>query len=156
MVWFKNYYLCAHCKHEWIGEWGAACDDNCPHCGTSDISPFKSEDLPGPQREASKIAELNDSFRRTFRGGTVMMTPGVEEMPDCVKAAALVQVANFKDFNEDNDPHGEHDFGSFEMVNRRFFWKIDYYDKECRYGSEDPANAEKTSRVLTLMLASDY
>lgn len=85
-----------------------------------------------------------------------MMTPSVDEMPDCVKAEALVQVANFKAFTKDNDPYGEHDFGAFELVSRKFFWKIDYYDKQCQQGSEDPTDPEKTSRVLTLMLAEDY
>jgi hypothetical protein len=27
-----------------------------------------------------------------------------------------------------NDPYGEHDFGSFELAGEKFFWKIDYYD----------------------------
>jgi hypothetical protein len=112
--------------------------------------------VPAPQRETGKIASLNDAFRRTFRGGRVMMTPSVDEMPDCVKAEALVQVANFKTFTKDNDPYGEHDFGAFELVGRKFFWKIDYYDKRCQHGSEDPTDPEKTSRVLTLMLAEDY
>jgi hypothetical protein len=67
-----------------------------------------------------------------------------------------VQVAEFKSFTEDNDPHGEHDFGSFDIVGRKFFWKIDYYDRQCQYGSEDPADPEKTTRVLTVTLAEDY
>jgi hypothetical protein len=36
----------------------------------------------------------------------------------------------FDDFTPDNDPHGEHDFFSFEHSNRTFFWKCDYYNKE--------------------------
>lgn len=59
----------------------------------------------------SKIALLNDAFRRTFRDGTVMMTIGVAELPDCVKAEALLHVASFSGFTPENDPHGEHDFG---------------------------------------------
>jgi hypothetical protein len=105
---------------------------------------------------ADRIRELNDAFRRTFHGGKVMMTSGVNELPDCVKAEALVQVAGFSDFTVDNDPHGEHDFGSFTLVGRKFFWKIDYYDKEMRYGSNDPANPDLTTRVLTLMLVCEY
>ncbi|WP_139797485.1 DUF3768 domain-containing protein [Novosphingobium sp. B1] len=31
-----------------------------------------------------------------------------------------------------------------------------YYDKNHKYGSDDPANAEVTRRVLTVMLASDW
>jgi hypothetical protein len=105
---------------------------------------------------AKKIAVLNDAFRTTFRGGKVVMTAGVNELPDCVKAAALRMVAEFNEFTEGNDPYGEHDFGSFEVANQKFFWKIDYYDKELQYGSEDPADPDKTTRVLTLMLAEDY
>lgn len=103
-----------------------------------------------------RIAALNDEFRTTFSGGKIVMTPGVADLPDCVKAAALQEVALFDNFSADNDPHGEHDFGSFELVNRRFFWKIDYYDKDLQFGSENPANPEKTHRVLTLMLAEEY
>lgn len=103
-----------------------------------------------------KIAALNDAFRTTFRGGRVVVTASIDVLPDCVKAAALKKVAEFTEFTEANDPHGEHDFGSFELVNRMFFWKIDYYDKTLQYGSEDPSDPDKTMRVLTLMLAEDY
>ncbi|WP_338695246.1 DUF3768 domain-containing protein [Bradyrhizobium sp. 26S5] len=103
-----------------------------------------------------RIRELNDAFRCTFHGGRVMMTSGVYELPDCVKAEALVQVAKFSEFSADNDPHDEHDFGSFDLVGRKFFWKIDYYDKELLNGSEDPGDPERTTRVLTLMLAWEY
>lgn len=104
----------------------------------------------------NRIRELNDAFRKTFRGGRVMMTSGVDELPDCVKADLLSKVSAFSDFTRDNDPHGEHDFGSLEIVGRKFFWKIDYYDRELRYASENPADPEKTTRVLTLMLADEY
>ena len=104
----------------------------------------------------NKIAFLNDAFRTTFRGGKVVMTSGVDELPDCVKAEALVRVSKFSEFTADNDPHGEHDFGSFTLVGRKFFWKIEYYDSELQCGSEDPSDLQKTTRVLTLMLASEY
>lgn len=104
----------------------------------------------------NKIAFLNDAFRSTFRGGKVMMTSGVDELPDCVKAEALLQVANFSKFTGNNDPHDEHDFGSFDLVGRKFFWKIDYYDRDMRHDSEDPSDSEVTLRVLTLMLSSEY
>ena len=103
-----------------------------------------------------RIRELNDAFRTTLRGGIAIMTSGVAELPDCVKAEAMVQVASFSDFRADDNPHGEHDFGSFLLVGRWFFWKIDYYDKRCEFGSEDPSDPEKTTRVLTIMLAEEY
>ena len=105
---------------------------------------------------SSKIALLNDAFRKSFSGGKVMMTAGVDALPDMVKCAALHEVATFTGFNEDNDPYGEHDFGSFELCGRKFFWKIDCYDKQLQYGSDDPADPETTTRVLTLMLAEEY
>lgn len=103
-----------------------------------------------------RIRALNDEFRTTFRGGRVMLTAGVAELPDCVKAEALTQVANFKDFGEDIDPHGEHDFGSFDLVARKFFWKIDYYATDLLGGSPDPTDSAQTVRVLTIMLAAEY
>lgn len=102
------------------------------------------------------IRVLNDNFRSTFIGGQVVMTAGVSELPIDVKAKALLMVKTFKDFDGDNDPHGEHDFGSFEVAGERFFWKMDYYDSDCRYGSEDPGDPAMTTRVLTIMLAEEY
>jgi DNA-directed RNA polymerase subunit RPC12/RpoP len=46
MPWFRNYYRCARCGHEWSDEWTATCDDDCPRCGARHMSPYKSEDLP--------------------------------------------------------------------------------------------------------------
>ena len=77
-------------------------------------------------------------------------------MPSDVKAMVIRRVATFSDFTEDNDPHGEHDFGSFTLSGRKFFWKIDYYDANMEFGSEDPADPSKTTRVLTIMLANEY
>jgi hypothetical protein len=103
-----------------------------------------------------RIRELNDAFRSTLQGGRAVFTSGVAELPDCVKAAAIVQVAEYSDFTPENDPHGEHDFGNFTLVNRKFFWKIDYYDERGEHGSEDPSDPAKTTRVLTIMLAEEY
>lgn len=107
-------------------------------------------------KSAAAIRELNDAFRKTFSGGKVVMTASVTDLPDMVRANALLEVTRFDAFSPDNDPHGEHDFGSFEMVGRTFFWKLDYYDATMEFGSEDPSDPSKTTRVLTLMLAEDY
>jgi len=44
------------------------------------------------------------------------------------KIEALRQ-RGFDNFNADNDPHGEHDFGSFELEGEKLFWKIDLYER---------------------------
>ncbi len=68
----------------------------------------------------------------------------------------LQRVAAFEEFTLGNDPHGEHDFGSFELLGRKFFWKIGCYDRELKYGSDDPSDPEKTIWVFTVMLSDEY
>jgi hypothetical protein len=67
--------------------------------------------------------ELNDDFRRTFVGGLVMITAGVEAMPDEQRRSLLAKVRAFDAFTEDNDPHGEHDFGAVDEGGVRCFWR---------------------------------
>ena len=68
----------------------------------------------------------------------------------------MAAVVSYDDFTEDNDPYGEHDFGAFELEGQKLFWKIDYYDLELRFGSDDPGDPDKTRRVLTILLAEEY
>ena len=65
-------------------------------------------------------------------------------------------VKEYGAFDRDNDPYGEHDFGSLELHGERYFWKIDYYDEELQYHSPDPGDPKVTKRVLTIMHASEY
>ena len=51
-----------------------------------------------------------------------------------MKAMAIRTVATFSDLRPDNDPHGEHDFGSFEVEGRTFFFKVDYYAPDLVHG----------------------
>jgi hypothetical protein len=105
---------------------------------------------------AENIRELNDRFRTTMTGGRVMLTAGVDALPSDVKAMVIRRVATFAEFSADNDPHGEHDFGNFELAGHKFFFKIDYYDAAMEFGSEDPIDPSKTTRVMTIMFASEY
>src|SRR6266567_6445401 len=105
---------------------------------------------------AEQIRELNDAFRTTMTGGQVMLTAGVDALPSDVKAMVIRRVATFSEFTPDNDPHQEHDFGSFTLAGRKFFFKLDYYDPAMEFGSDDPTDPSKTTRVLTIMLAEEY
>ena len=105
---------------------------------------------------SERIRKLNDDFRRTFTGGRVVVTEGVDALSAEVKAEVLLCVRNFDCFDRDNDPHGEHDFGNFEIAGDRFFFKLDYYGLDMESGSEDPADPAKTTRVLTVMKAEEY
>jgi Protein of unknown function (DUF3768) len=103
-----------------------------------------------------RIRELNDAFRKSFCGGQVTVTAGVHALPADKKAKVLEMVRTFDNFDSDNDPHGEHDFCSFKIDGESYFAKIDYYDLEVRYGSDDPSDPTKTTRVLTIMRADEY
>src|SRR5689334_11747926 len=45
MAWFLNHYECARCERRWTDEWSCMCDDECPHCGARDMTPYESEEL---------------------------------------------------------------------------------------------------------------
>ena len=62
-----------------------------------------------------KIRELNDNLRQNFTGGRVLITRGVAELPIEKQLEITEKVRNFSNFNQDNDPNGEHDFGSFDF-----------------------------------------
>lgn len=107
--------------------------------------------------KTQRIAELNDRCRTAMGvAGRLVQTPGISALPAQDQSAIREKVEKFKAFGEDNDPHGEHDFGSFDHAGNKIFWKIDYYDPSLSMGSADPADPGQTVRVLTIMLASEY
>lgn len=108
------------------------------------------------QARTAKIRELNDRFRRTLDGGSMVVTAGVHALGPVRLQRLVEQVATFDRFDAGNDPHEEHDFGAFEDGGNRFFWKIDYYDLTVTVGPPDAADPAQTARVLTLMLADEY
>ena len=83
------------------------------------------------------------------------MTSGIVTLPDDLVQKIVASVQSYLLFCPDNDPHGEHDFGSIELLGSKFFWKIDYYDKSLQAGSEDPSDPAMTTRVLTIMRADE-
>jgi len=88
--------------------------------------------------------------------GVFYATAGIAALPADDQAAILRRVFEFDDFDAENDPYGEHDFGAFDHKGDRIFWKIDYFDLRMKYGSPDPADPRVTKRILTIMLASEY
>jgi len=102
------------------------------------------------------IATLNNKFRKSFIGGEVLLSAGIAAMSSEDKANIMSLVQNFNDFNEGNDPYKEHDFGSFDYKGEKILWKIDYYDLNNQYHSENPANPDITNRVLTIMTVYEF
>lgn len=97
-----------------------------------------------------QLAQINDTFRQSGFG--TMLTPGIQAIEDL--SDLMQAVRSFNSFDEGNDPHGEHDFGTIVWKGTKVFWKIDYYDEALEYW-EDPLSST-CHRVLTVMLAEEY
>ena len=93
--------------------------------------------------------------------GWVFITPGVEALPVAEQRRLVRRVRGSRRFPEGDNPNGERDFLSLRVRTnegiRRAYFKIDYYaDGRLIYSSDDPANPDKTYRVGTLLMASEY
>ena len=128
----------------------------------------------------SPIAVQNDDFRKhvgiephpTLKGA-YHITRAVAALPVEQQQTLLAAIREFNKFEDGNfdgieydatkdpahedyqgsDPYAEHDFGT---IGEHCF-KIDYWsDSELVYGSDDPADPNKTYRVMTIMRLSDW
>jgi hypothetical protein len=103
-----------------------------------------------------RIRALNDELRQYLLGGLAVITPGVAALGQQAVERIVKTIAVYDDFCHANDPHEEHDFGSFQADGQTIFFKIDYFDKTLTYHSPDPSDASMTERVITIMLADEY
>ena len=101
---------------------------------------------------SAKIAALNDAARSN--AANYMATRGIMSLDEVTISEIFVAVQDFSKFTEDNDPYGEHDFGSLVVAGEKVFWKIDYYDENLKNWC-DPLDPD-CQRVLTIMLAEEY
>jgi Protein of unknown function (DUF3768). len=113
--------------------------------------------------KTKRIAQLNDECRKTVmmpifgkRPCRVMLTQGISSLSPEDQVLICAKVRDFKDFSEGDNPYGERDFGAFDFKGQKIFWKIDCYDNNLAFGSEDPSDPKQTTRVLTILLASEY
>jgi hypothetical protein len=116
-------------------------------------------DKPDPQNDAAdprtaRIRELNDAFRRTFVGGYVIITRRLARLGRDHIGEILLKIASHQEFPD--DPQGDHDMGVFTAAGQEIIWKIDYFGERLAGASADPADPQKTWRVLTVMLADEY
>ena len=100
-----------------------------------------------------RIRTLNDEMRRKLTGGLAVMTPGIAALGPEPVERIVKAIAVFDDFCHANDPHEEHDFGSFKAEGETIFFKIDLYEEQdVKCQNEKPV----VTRVLTIMLAGEY
>lgn len=102
------------------------------------------------------IRSLNDQLRRDFSSGVAVMTPGVAALGADAAERIFRTIAHYDDFHHANDPWEEHDMGMFEAEGEKIMFKIDYFSKDMTMHSPDPANPAVTTRVITILLSSEY
>ena len=129
--------------------------------------------LAAAREQTARIARLNDLARSAMGVAcTAVATVGFRSLPEADQSRVRELIETFDAFTEDNDPHGERDFGTIYQLGdgrwtterprvrdderERVFWKLDCYDRDFRFGSEDAANPAITRRVLTIMLSDEY
>jgi hypothetical protein len=99
----------------------------------------------------SRIIALNDELRTTFKGGRVQMARDFYDLDARLRGRALSTMARYNRFDDES----EHDSGLFIFAGYSFEWQIEYRGKDCNGISPDPADPEKTFRVLTLFATAD-
>ena len=101
----------------------------------------------------ARVQQLNDEARMYVPDGLVVVSRAIAAKPADEVADILERVRTFDAFTSNNDPYGEHDFGSFEFAGERIFWKIDLYEQPEVKGADCQP---MTTRVLTIMLADEW
>ena len=105
--------------------------------------------------KAEIIARLNDQLRKSGKGGTIVTTRNVRSLEGFDALELVTALAHYDGFDEDNDPHGERDMGDFILFDTDLYFKIDYFEQDLKFGSDDPADASITHRILTIMTKAD-
>ena len=106
--------------------------------------------------KTARVRALNDKLRQNLPLGLTVMTPGIAALGKEAVERIVKTIAVYDDFCHANDPHEEHDFGSFDADGHTVFFKIDYYDKALSMHSPDASDPSVTERVITIMLAEEY
>jgi hypothetical protein len=129
--------------------------------------------LATAREQTARIARLNDMARSAMGiASTVVATIGFQTLSETDQSRVRELIETFDAFTEENDPYGERDFGTIyqltdgnwtterpgsrEDSHEQIFWKLDYYDRDLRFASEDAADPTQTRRVLTIMLSDEY
>jgi len=116
--------------------------------------------LASPDARLATIARLNDRCRQGLdRTARILITRAclgtfadsrAAEIVAQAEIVSALRVYHFRDVEAD-----ERDRGNFEFRGTTVYFRIDYYDAAMEYGSEDPADAGQTRRILTIMLRQD-
>ena len=83
--------------------------------------------------KTARIRALNDELRQHLTSGMAVITVGVAALGPAAVDRIVKTIAVFDDFCHANDPHEEHDFGSFEADGQQDLFQ----DRLFRSGHDD-------------------
>ena len=111
--------------------------------------------------QTARIARLNDLARSAMGVAcTAVATVGFRSLSTSDQSRVRELIETFDAFTEDNDPHGERDFGTiYQLGDGRWTTerpRVREDERDLQFGSEDAANPAITRRVLTIMLSDEY
>jgi hypothetical protein len=101
-----------------------------------------------------KNRALNDSFRRTARGGVVTISMGIHLLGR-TEVDNIMKRLGGAEGDSSCDVDSEHENGEITVSNRLVYWEINYFNKELDDLSPDPTDTDQTRRFMTLMLDSE-
>lgn len=116
--------------------------------------------ITGLASRSDTIGRLNDRCRQGYdRTARIVVTRTClgALADDTLAAQAVAQATLLQAIRRHRFADGDQvrDRGDFLVAGVRVYFTIDCYDRNLEYGSEDPADASVTCRVLTIMLRDD-
>jgi hypothetical protein len=99
-----------------------------------------------------RLRTLDDHLQRNPTSDIAIMTPGVAALAQDAADRIIKTITVFDDFCHANDPHEDHDTGSFEAEGRTILFKIDHYERPLN--SPSPGQTDSV-RVITVRLAEE-
>lgn len=91
----------------------------CDNCGLAGLPERKVDE----EFRRKRIRRLNDALRHgQVKHGAIVITAGPQAKDEAFLGQATKAIAAIDMFSEDNDPHGEHDFGALDLEGEKLVW----------------------------------
>jgi len=109
--------------------------------------------MPQTKRPISPTGQANDRMRLRAlcdipQHHRITITQGIQAYPAEQQEEIIHRVLVFQGFTEDNDPHLDRDLMVIEYQGTKIYGKMDHYDLNMEYLSEDTSDPAYLARVV--------
>lgn len=102
-----------------------------------------------------KNRTLNDHFRKTAKGGIVSISWGIHMLGRAEVDTIMKKLGGIEG-DRSCGADSEHDNGEITVSTRSIYWEINCYNKEFDDTSVDSTNPDQTTRLITLILGTEF